>query len=376
MDAITEQTLEFLVADYERLDGKLNQSSVDRLIEKRKLNSKQSLYVYKNLSHKGIELIQDELLPLEKSQTNKKRTKHNEDLLGLFFEEVRRAKLLTADDEIKLGRAIALGLSMKLAINSGEIENNEEAKKVILRGEKARERMIHANIRLVISIAQRYAKKASLDILDLIQEGMIGLMKAVEKFDHNLGFKFSTYATWWIRQSILRSIDDTGTMIRIPVHRAEQVRKLRKAKYLIEQEQATTATIRQIADKMGIAEDEAITIYQASLLGYTSMDAPANDEGEATIGDFIPSPQVGPDQAFEHSQLSERLDDIMECLDPRQADIIKRRFGFDGDSGVETLEQIGVDYKITRERIRQIEKKALIKLRNPKRTRKIKSFLD
>ena len=253
-------------------------------------------------------------------------------------------------------------------------EEKELAEKMMQGDEAAREKLVVANLRLVVSIAKRYVNKGMF-FLDLIQEGNLGLMKAVEKFDPNMGFKFSTYATWWIRQAITRAIADQARTIRIPVHMVETIHKVSRYQREMIQELGREPTADEIAAKMGMTTDkvrEIIKIAQDPV----SLETPIGEEEDSHLGDFIPDEDTpAPNDAASQTILREVIEKELETLTPREAKVIRLRFGLI-DGKTRTLEEVGQEFQITRERIRQIEAKALRKLRHPSRARHLKGFLD
>ena len=253
-------------------------------------------------------------------------------------------------------------------------EEKELAEKMMQGDEAARERLVVANLRLVVSIAKRYVNKGMF-FLDLIQEGNLGLMKAVEKFDPNMGFKFSTYATWWIRQAITRAIADQARTIRIPVHMVETIHKVSRYQREMIQELGREPTADEIAAKMGMTTDkvrEIIKIAQDPV----SLETPIGEEEDSHLGDFIPDEDTpAPNDAASQTILREVIEKELETLTPREAKVIRLRFGLI-DGKTRTLEEVGQEFQITRERIRQIEAKALRKLRHPSRAKHLKGFLD
>lgn len=273
-----------------------------------------------------------------------------EDPVRMYLKEIGKVPLLTAEEEIDLAKRMESG--------------DEEAKK----------RLAEANLRLVVSIAKRYVGRGML-FLDLIQEGNLGLIKAVEKFDYNKGFKFSTYATWWIRQAITRAIADQARTIRIPVHMVETINKLVRVSRQLLQELGREPTPEEIADRMEIPVERVREILKISQEP-VSLETPIGEEEDSHLGDFIQDDNVPvPAEAAAFTLLKEQLVEVLGTLTEREQKVLRLRFGLD-DGRARTLEEVGKEFNVTRERIRQIEAKALRKLRHPSRSRKLKDYLD
>ncbi len=273
-----------------------------------------------------------------------------DDPVRMYLKEIGKVPLLTADEEIELAKRM----------EEGDID--------------AKHRLCEANLRLVVSIAKRYVGRGML-FLDLIQEGNLGLIKAVDKFDYRKGYKFSTYATWWIRQAITRAIADQARTIRIPVHMVETINKLIRVSRQLLQEYGREPLPEEIAEEMGISEDkvrEIIKIAQEPV----SLETPIGEEEDSHLGDFLPDEDApAPAEAAAFTLLKEQLMSVLSTLTPREEMVLKLRFGLE-DGRQRTLEEVGKEFKVTRERIRQIEAKALRKLRHPSRSRKLKDSLD
>ena len=272
-----------------------------------------------------------------------------DDPVRMYLKEIGKVPLLTADEEIELAKRME--------------EGDEEAKR----------KLAEANLRLVVSIAKRYVGRGML-FLDLIQEGNLGLIKAVEKFDYRKGYKFSTYATWWIRQAITRAIADQARTIRIPVHMVETINKLIRVSRQLLQEYGREPQPEEIAREMGISEEkvrEIIKIAQEPV----SLETPIGEEEDSHLGDFIPDDEApAPAEAAAFTLLREQLMSVLSTLTPREEKVLRLRFGLE-DGRARTLEEVGKEFKVTRERIRQIEAKALRKIRHPSRSKKLKDFL-
>jgi len=273
-----------------------------------------------------------------------------DDPVRMYLKEIGKVNLLTADEEVDLAKRMAEG---------------EEA---------AKRKLAEANLRLVVSIAKRYVGRGML-FLDLIQEGNLGLIKAVEKFDYTKGYKFSTYATWWIRQAITRAIADQARTIRIPVHMVETINKLIRVSRQLLQQYGRDPLPEEVAREMDISEDkvrEIIKIAQEPV----SLETPIGEEEDSHLGDFIPDDDApAPAEAAAFTLLKEQLMDVLDTLTPREEKVLRLRFGLD-DGRARTLEEVGKEFMVTRERIRQIEAKALRKLRHPSRSKKLRDFLD
>ncbi len=273
-----------------------------------------------------------------------------EDPVRMYLKEIGKVPLLTADEEIELAK---------------RMENGDE---------DAKKRLAEANLRLVVSIAKRYVGRGML-FLDLIQEGNLGLIKAVEKFDYRKGFKFSTYATWWIRQAITRAIADQARTIRIPVHMVETINKLVRVSRQLLQELGREPTAEEIAEKMDIPVERVREIMKISQEP-VSLETPIGEEEDSHLGDFIQDDNVPvPAEAAAFTLLKEQLQEVLGTLTEREQKVLRLRFGLD-DGKARTLEEVGKEFNVTRERIRQIEAKALRKLRHPSRSRKLKDYLD
>ena len=272
------------------------------------------------------------------------------DPVRLYLREIGRVPLLTADEEL------ALALRME--------QGDQDAKK----------ELAEANLRLVVSIARRYVGRG-MSLLDLIQEGNLGLIKAVDKFDYTKGFKFSTYATWWIRQAITRAIADQARTIRIPVHMVETINKQIRVSRQLLQELGREPTVSEIAEEMGISEEKVREIRKIAQ-DPVSLETPIGEEEDSHLGDFIPDEDaLAPSDAAAYTMLKEQLDEVLGTLTEREEKVLKLRFGLE-DGRTRTLEEVGGEFNVTRERIRQIEAKALRKLRHPSRSEVLRSFLD
>ncbi|KKM09070.1 RNA polymerase sigma factor RpoD [Clostridiales bacterium PH28_bin88] len=316
--------------------------------------------IYEHLGHMGIEIIPEtgEIEVLEKAEPEEEveldlsipEGVGIDDPVRMYLKEIGRVPLLTADEEVDLAKRME--------------EGDEEAKR----------RLAEANLRLVVSIAKRYVGRGML-FLDLIQEGNLGLIKAVEKFDYRKGYKFSTYATWWIRQAITRAIADQARTIRIPVHMVETINKLIRVSRQLLQELGREPSPEEIASEMEIPVErvrEIMKIAQEPV----SLETPIGEEEDSHLGDFIEDEDApAPAEAASFMLLKEQLEEVLDTLTPREEKVLRLRFGLD-DGRSRTLEEVGQEFGVTRERIRQIEAKALRKLRHPSRSKKLKDYLE
>jgi RNA polymerase primary sigma factor len=299
------------------------------------------------------------------------------DSVRLYLQEIGETDLLTMHDEVWLAKRMERGLSASQRLAMHEYETEDERLQLVEDredGERARAHLIQANLRLVVSVAKKYVGRG-LSFLDLIQEGNIGLMKATDKFDYHRGFKFSTYATWWIRQAITRAISDQSRTIRLPVHVGETINRVKKTAHRLQQVFEREPTHEEIARAMDVPETKVRQVLEVSRLP-VSLEAPVGQEGDAFLGDFIedesmPQPLELASQQLLRGQIGDALDKLTE----RERRIIVLRFGLE-DGRFRTLEEVGREFGITRERIRQIEAKALRKLRHPSYSRKLRGYLD
>ena len=350
--------------EYGKTKGSLTYKDImDRLMEM-DMEPDQLDKVLETLEALGVEVINEN----EPAPTPAIATEVHEDLsdmsapegvsiddpVRMYLKEIGKVPLLTADEEIEIAKQL----------ESGTDEEKEEAKR----------KLAEANLRLVVSIAKRYVGRGML-FLDLIQEGNLGLIKAVEKFDYTKGYKFSTYATWWIRQAITRAIADQARTIRIPVHMVETINKLIRVSRQLLQEYGREPTPEEIAKEMGISDAkvrEIIKIAQEPV----SLETPIGEEEDSHLGDFIPDDDApAPAEAASFALMKEQLMEVLDTLTPREEKVLRLRFGLD-DGHQRTLEEVGKVFNVTRERIRQIEAKALRKLRHPSRSKKLKDYID
>ncbi len=291
-----------------------------------------------------------------------------DDPVRMYLREIGRVPLLTAEEEVKLARRMERGKDeqFKPAVSRDY--------RIIEDGEEAQRRLTEANLRLVVSVAKKYIGRG-MSLLDLIQEGNIGLIRAVEKFDYTKGYKFSTYATWWIRQAITRAIADQARTIRIPVHMVETINRLIRISRRLLQDLGREPTSEEIAEQMEISPEKVREIIKVSQEP-VSLETPIGEEDDSHLGDFIEDhTALAPADAASHQLLKEQVEDVLDSLTERERKVLQLRFGLD-DGRSRTLEEVGKEFHVTRERIRQIEAKALRKLRHPSRSRKLKDYLD
>ena len=387
-------------------DGKLDNSEFTLAVDDLNLESEQMDQLYDSLEALNIDISMgedllpelpdddgpaaDEIASVEEEELVDPNALVNnfsiDDPVRMYLKEIGKVPLLSADEEIKLAQAMSAGNAAEEALaeieekkeNGEEIDATEEQiaqwKKDKKAGEKAKQKLAEANLRLVVSIAKRYVGRGML-FLDLIQEGNLGLIKAVEKFDYTKGYKFSTYATWWIRQAITRAIADQARTIRIPVHMVEPINKVIRVSRQLLQELGHDPSPNEIAAEMNMPVEkvrEILKIAQEPV----SLETPIGEEEDSHLGDFIPDEGASePSEAASFTLLKEQLMDVLSTLTPREEKVLKLRFGIE-DGRTRTLEEVGKEFNVTRERIRQIEAKALRKLRHPSRSKKLKDFLN
>ena len=345
-------------------EGILSYKEIMDGLEEILLDTDQIDEIYQNLEDMGIEIVgdKDDEVLLDKDEDDKEvEDEVKEDLsvpkginvddpVRMYLKEIGKIPLLTGNEEIELAQ---------------RMEDGDEI---------AKKKLAEANLRLVVSIAKRYVGRGML-FLDLIQEGNLGLMKAVEKFDYKKGYKFSTYATWWIRQAITRAIADQARTIRIPVHMVETINKLVRVQRQLVQELGRDPSPEEIGEEMGL-EVERVREIMKIAQEPVSLETPIGEEEDSHLGDFIPDDDViAPADAATFTMLREQLIEVLDTLTPREQKVLRLRFGLD-DGRARTLEEVGKEFEVTRERIRQIEAKALRKLRHPSRSKKLKDFLE
>ncbi len=304
-----------------------------------------------------------------------------DDPVRMYLKEIGKVALLTPEEETNLAMGMSTGYEAQAVLDEAAQNGEElapevkaELEKTVKKGERCKQQLAEANLRLVVSIAKRYVGRGML-FLDLIQEGNLGLIKAVEKFDYTKGYKFSTYATWWIRQAITRAIADQARTIRIPVHMVETINKVIRVSRQLLQELGHDPTPEEIAEEMNMPVDkvrEILKIAQEPV----SLETPIGEEEDSHLADFIPDEEASePSEAASFTLLKEQLVEVLSTLTPREEMVLKLRFGIE-DGRTRTLEEVGKQFHVTRERIRQIEAKALRKLRHPSRSKKLKDFLN
>ncbi|HKJ27245.1 MAG TPA: sigma-70 family RNA polymerase sigma factor [Anaerolineales bacterium] len=305
------------------------------------------------------------------------RRGENVDPVGLYLKEMSRVPLLDTEQEVALAKAIEKGTkaARRLAKLNGHTPKEEkyQLQLFIQEGMLARDHLIQANTRLVVSIAKKYLGRG-VPFLDLIQEGNLGLMKAVNKYDYSRGFRFSTYATWWIRQTITRSIADQGRTIRVPVHMIDRIRQMYKIARRLEQKLGRPPKVEELAERLDLSASKVQWMLQVSWLPL-SLESPVGDEDDAELGMFVEDEHTPtPSQATSQKLLGEKLEEVLATLSPREARILRLRFGLENGKAY-TLEEVGEKFGLTRERIRQIEGKALRRLRHPMRSRQLREYL-
>ena len=319
--------------------------------------------------------IAEEISQLEKTFANASHAKIN-DPVKMYLKEIGQIPLLDPKEEPIIARQIQEGEEAKEAMKNPDLSDEEKKKlaKVIADGEQAKQTLISSNLRLVVSIAKKYVGRGML-FLDLIQEGNCGLIKAVEKFDYTKGFKFSTYATWWIRQSITRAIADQARTIRIPVHMVETINQLTRIQRQLVQDLGRDPLPEEIAEKMENISAEKVREIQKIALDPVSLETPIGEEDDSHLGDFIEDKDtLSPDDYTNNQLLKDEINAVLQGLTEREEKVLRLRFGL-LDGRTRTLEEVGKEFNVTRERIRQIEAKALRKLKNPNRCKRLRDFV-
>ena len=379
--------------------GRLDSAEMMEVLDEIELDSDQMEKIYDSLESLSIEIGSeedilpeipddidpplDEIVDIEEEELVDPNTLVDsfaiDDPVRMYLKEIGKVPLLSPEEEIDLAQKMSSGNLAQEQLDSAEegslsAEETAQLKALLKEGEKAKQKLAEANLRLVVSIAKRYVGRGML-FLDLIQEGNLGLIKAVEKFDYTKGYKFSTYATWWIRQAITRAIADQARTIRIPVHMVETINKVIRVSRQLLQELGHDPSPEEIAGEMAMPVDkvrEILKIAQEPV----SLETPIGEEEDSHLGDFIPDEGASePSEAASFTLLKEQLVDVLSTLTPREEKVLKLRFGIE-DGRTRTLEEVGKEFNVTRERIRQIEAKALRKLRHPSRSKKLKDFLN
>ncbi len=339
--------------------GKVTTNEINEVLEGQDFDAEQLEKLYESLENLHIEVVdnsadEEDILTTDDSGNMNDMLSTDgiaiDDPVKVYLKEIGQIPLLSADEEMELAKRMAEG------------------------DPDARRRLSEANLRLVVSIAKRYVGRG-MQFLDLIQEGNLGLIKAVEKFDYTKGFKFSTYATWWIRQAITRAIADQARTIRIPVHMVETINKVKKASSQLLHENGHDPSVEEIAERLDMPLDKVQEIMRIDQEP-VSLETPIGEEEDSHLADFIPDEDApAPAEAASHTLLKEQLREVLTTLTDREAKVLRLRFGLD-DGRSRTLEEVGQEFDVTRERIRQIEAKALRKLRHPSRSKKLKDFLN
>ena len=337
--------------------GRLTTKEISDALEELDYDEEQVDKLYDTFEAYNIEIVEDDggesIAPASNEELESVLSADGisiDDPVKVYLKEIGRVPLLSAEEEVELA----------IRMSEGDVA--------------AKKRLSEANLRLVVSIAKRYVGRG-MQFLDLIQEGNLGLIKAVEKFDHTKGFKFSTYATWWIRQAITRAIADQARTIRIPVHMVETINKVKKVNSQLLHENGHEPTNEQIAEKLEMPVEKVREIMRVAQEP-VSLETPIGEEEDSHLGDFIPDEDApAPSDVASHTMLKEQLAEVLSTLTPREEKVLRLRFGLE-DGRSRTLEEVGKEFNVTRERIRQIEAKALRKLRHPSRSKKLKDFLE
>ena len=369
--------------DKGKKQGSLTLSEIMEAFSETELDKDQVENLYETLGNLGIEIIEDKTQKADVDFSDN----DNDLMVDDHFDGVSDDELKKEDDvemdkiDLSLPKGISIDDPVRMYLKEiGKIpllkphEEIEYAKRMMEGDEVAKQRLVEANLRLVVSIAKRYVGRGML-FLDLIQEGNLGLIKAVEKFDYERGFKFSTYATWWIRQAITRAIADQARTIRIPVHMVETINKLIRVSRQLLQELGRDPKPEEIAKEMDMSEEKLREIMKIAQ-DPVSLETPIGEEEDSHLGDFIPDEDaLAPAEAAAYSLLKDQIEEVLGSLNEREQKVLKLRFGLE-DGRARTLEEVGKEFDVTRERIRQIEAKALRKLRHPSRSKKLRDYLD
>ena len=354
-------------------NGKVTSKQLLQLLDSIDADEKQTEMIYDALERSGIEIDVSDVAEIIEGAEELLPT--DSDLLDIEEPSAESISLENLGDDVTLTDPVRMYLKEIGKIDLLSTEEELELAKCIEQGdEEAKKRMVEANLRLVVSVAKHYLGRG-MQLLDLIQEGNMGLLKAVEKYDYSKGYKFSTYATWWIRQSITRAVADQARTIRIPVHMVETINRVSRTSRALVQELGREPTLTEISDRLGIPEDkisEVIKIAQDPV----SLETPVGEEDDSHLGDFIPDGEAAePAESASYNMLRQQLGEVMQTLSPRECKVLRLRFGLE-DGRAHTLEEVGKEFDVTRERVRQIEAKALRKLRHPSRSKILKDFLN
>ena len=347
-----EQDIEEIIKQAKKDGNTITEEDLGAKLINHELTMDELNSVKEKLEDEGItiELSVDEAIKDEELKELISNVKVD-DPVKMYLKDIGQVQLLTPEQEVEL------------------------AKKILEGDERAKKELSERNLKLVVSIAKKYVNRSSMQFLDLIQEGNLGLLKAVEKFDHTKGFRFSTYATWWIRQSITRAIADQARTIRIPVHMVETIHRLSRVSKQLMQELGRDPTNAEIAERMGLTENRVVEIQKIAQ-DPVSLESPVGEEDESRISDFVEDESIkSPTDNAAQDILKTQLLQVIETLTPREQKVIRLRYGID-DSHPRTLEEVGKEFNVTRERIRQIEAKALRKLRHPNRSKKLQDFYE
>ncbi len=354
-------------------NGKVTSKQLLQTLDSIDADEKQTELIYDALEKSGIEIDVSDVAEIIEGAEELLPT--DSDLLGIEEPTPESISLENLGDDVNLTDPVRMYLKEigKIDLLSTD-EELELAKRIEEGDEDAKKRMVEANLRLVVSVAKHYLGRG-MQLLDLIQEGNMGLLKAVEKFDYTKGYKFSTYATWWIRQSITRAVADQARTIRIPVHMVETINRVSRTSRALVQELGREPTLTEISDRLGIPEDKISEVMKIAQ-DPVSLETPVGEEDDSHLGDFIQdSDATEPAESASYNMLRQQLNEVMQTLSPRECKVLRLRFGLE-DGRAHTLEEVGKEFDVTRERVRQIEAKALRKLRHPSRSKILKDFLN